>query len=56
MNIGGAGTLIASLASLITYQQLRRFAPAEGGKFLKLFTIINVAFLVVLLGAMKVIF
>ena len=56
VNIGGAGTLIASLASLITYQQLTRFAPQEGGKFLKIFTVVNVAFLVILLAAMKIIF
>ncbi len=56
VNIGGAGTLIASLASLITYQQLTRFAPREGGKFLKLFTVVNVAILVILLAAMKLIF
>ena len=53
VNIGGAGTLIASLASLITYQEFMRHRPSEGGRFLKLFTIINVAFLVILLGAMK---
>ena len=56
VNIGGAGTLIASLASLITYQQLTRFAPREGGKFLKLFTVVNVGLLVILLAAMKIIF
>ena len=55
VNIGGAGTLIASLASLITYQQFVRYAPGEGGKFFKLFTIINVAFLAVLLAVMKII-
>ena len=55
VNIGGAGTLIASLASLITYQQFVRYAPQEGGKFLKIFTIINVAFLAVLLVIMKLI-
>ena len=55
VNIGGAGTLIASLASLITYQQFVRYAPGEGGKFFKLFTVINVAFLAVLLVVMKII-
>ncbi|MBE6971701.1 MAG: citrate transporter [Ruminococcaceae bacterium] len=53
VNVGGAGTLIASLASLITYQQFVRYAPREGGKFLKIFSVINVAFLVILLAAMK---
>lgn len=51
VNIGGVGTIVASLASLITlrrYQQLR----SDGTRaFLGLFTAVNVLFLVLLLGA-----
>lgn len=63
VNVGGAGTLIASLASLITlrmYTSARHIFPdiAQGhtlstGRFLKIFTLLNVGFLVVLLLACK---
>ncbi len=49
VNIGGLGTLIASMASLISYKY---FVQAEGnakGAYLKYFTGMNVAFAVILL-------
>ena len=59
VNIGGAGTLVGSLASLITLQhftsvrkvfpQTRDVPELSTGRFLGLFTLLNVAFLVVLL-------
>ena len=51
VNIGGAGTLIASLASLITFQEFARHEPEKRGKFVLLFSIINFAFLFILLAA-----
>lgn len=52
VNIGGAGTLVASLASLITYREYTRHAPQSSGRFLALFSAVSFAFLAVLLAAM----
>lgn len=49
-NIGGLGTLIASMASLISYKALARDYPEKRGKYLLQFTIYNVAFLAVLIA------
>ena len=48
VNLGGLGTLIASLASLISFKFFARVYPNEKGKFLKVFTVWNVLFLIVL--------
>lgn len=48
-NIGGLGTLIASLASLISFRLYSRMPGAKGGKYLLQFTLYNLGFLVVLL-------
>ena len=48
VNIGGAGTLIASLASLITFSEYRLLHPGDGKRYFVLFTIINLIFLAVL--------
>ncbi len=48
VNIGGLGTLIASLASLITISEYRLHNPAGLKKYMMQFTAINVGFLVVL--------
>ena len=48
-NIGGTGTLISSLASLITFREFQKRNPGNTGKYIKLFTIINFAFLICLL-------
>lgn len=50
-NIGGLGTIIASLASLISYKIYSRSKNADKGGFFKIFTIINVSFLIILLVA-----
>ncbi len=47
-NLGGLGTLIASMASLISYKQVALVLPREKGRYFKLFTVWNVAFLAVL--------
>lgn len=49
-NIGGLGTLIASMASLISYKALARDYPEKRGKYLLQFTLYNVAFLAVLIA------
>ncbi len=61
VNIGGAGTLVGSLASLITVQHfisakrvfpsLRDDGTLSTGRFLVLFSALNLLFLFVLLGA-----
>ena len=50
-NIGGLGTLIASMASLISYKQIAREFPEKRGKYLVYFTISNIILLIILLGA-----
>ena len=47
-NLGGLGTLIASMASLISYKQLAAQYPEKKGKYLLVFTLWNVIFLAVL--------
>ena len=53
VNIGGAGTLVASLASLITFREYTRRVPGGAKRFLILFSAISFAFLAVLLAAMS---
>ncbi len=50
VNIGGTGTLIASLASLITFSQYQRLNPGDTRGYLLKFTALNVLFLAVLLA------
>ena len=49
VDIGGLGTLIASLASLISYKYFSVVPGANKGKYLKEFTLWNLLFLAVLL-------
>lgn len=49
-NLGGLGTLIASMASLISYRQIAREETEGKGKYFALFTLSNVVFLAALLG------
>ncbi len=48
VNIGGAGTLIASLASLITFREYTRHYPHQTVKYIGLFSAFNFGFLIVL--------
>ena len=50
-NLGGLGTLIASMASLISYKQLAANHPDAKGKYMVVFTAFNIVFLLVLYGA-----
>jgi cation transport ATPase len=49
VNIGGAGTLIASLASLITFREYTKHNPGKTGHYIKIFSIFNFSFLGILL-------
>lgn len=48
VNLGGLGTLVASLASLISFKFFSKEYTTQKGRFLKVFTLWNVGFLVVL--------
>lgn len=48
-NLGGLGTLIASMASLISYKQVAREYPEKKGKYFLWFTLCNVGMLAILL-------
>ena len=48
VNIGGLGTLIASLASLISYRFYVGTENAHTGRYIKVFTLYNVIFLIIL--------
>ncbi len=50
-NLGGLGTIIASLASLISFKYYLRAEGASAGKYMVHFTIVNVIGLVVLTAA-----
>lgn len=50
VNIGGTGTLIASLASLITFRQYTALEPAGTKRYLGVFTLLNFLFLAVMTG------
>ena len=49
VNLGGLGTMIASMASLISYKFVAREEPGMKGTYFRQFTFSNVAFLAVLL-------
>lgn len=55
VNIGGVGTLIASLASLITFREYTTHNPEKTKYYIKVFTIFNMAFLIILTGLMFVV-
>ncbi len=48
VNIGGTGTLIASLASLITFRQFKKHNPRRVGYYVGLFSLFNFGFLIIL--------
>ncbi len=54
VNIGGTGTLIASLASLITYREYTKHNPKESDRYMKLFSAFNFGFLFILTAFMFV--
>lgn len=50
VNIGGLGTLIASMASLISYKIFANTCNKEKGRYFIHFTMINIVFLIILLA------
>ena len=50
VNIGGCGTIISSLASLITFREFAEHNPGKSGKYLLVFSAFNFIFLAVMLG------
>ncbi len=56
VNIGGTGTLIASLASLITFSEFKLLHPEQTKKYILIFAVANAVFLVVLTVAAKLFF
>lgn len=52
VNIGGVGTLIASLASLITFREYTRNNPGKTMSYIAKFSLFNFSFLILLVGFM----
>ena len=50
VNIGGTGTLIASLASLITFSEYTRHEPKKTAQYMLQFSAFNFGFLIILTG------
>ena len=50
VNIGGVGTLVASLASLITLREYSKNNPGKTKKYMVMFTAFNFSFLIILTG------
>ena len=48
VNIGGVGTLISSLASLITFREYVKHNPGKTGYYIVMFSLFNFAFLIIL--------
>lgn len=55
VNIGGVGTLIASLASLITFNEYSKHNPGKTGYYIGMFSLFNIGFLVILTGTMMLV-
>lgn len=54
VNIGGVGTLIASLASLITFREYSLHNPGKSKQYIIMFTALNFMFLIILLVSMSI--
>ncbi len=48
VNIGGTGTIIASLASLITFSEFKLLYPEKSKNYFYLFTLVNAVFLIIM--------
>ncbi len=55
VNLGGVGTLIASLASLITFQEYKKHNPGKTKFYIGMFSLFNFSFLFILTGLMLMI-
>lgn len=54
VNIGGVGTLIASLASLITFREYSIHNPGKSKQYIAMFSALNFMFLIILLVSMSI--
>ena len=54
VNLGGLGTLVASLASLISFKLYAKAPGAKTGRYLAVFTCVNLVFLAVLYALAKI--
>lgn len=54
VNVGGTGTLIASLASLITFREYVKHNPGKTLYYILMFTLFNFGFLIILTGLMLI--
>ena len=52
VNIGGVGTLISSLASLITFREYVKYYPSKTWYYIGMFLLFNFAFLIILTSVM----
>lgn len=48
VNLGGLGTLVASLASVISYKQYMKTENAEAGRYMTVFSVVNISLLVII--------
>ncbi len=56
VNIGGVGTLISSLASLITFREYAKHEPGRVGYYIGFFSLVNFSFLILLTAVMLVVY
>ncbi|MBO5786220.1 MAG: citrate transporter [Clostridia bacterium] len=56
VNIGGVGTLISSLASLITFCEYTKYNPGKSASYVKTFSLFNFSFLLLLTFFMLLIY
>lgn len=54
VNIGGVGTLISSLASLITFREYVKHNPGKTGYYITMFSLFNFGFLIILTAFMLI--
>ena len=54
VNIGGVGTLISSLASLITFREYNKHNPGKTGYYIGVFSLFNFGFFIILTGFMYI--
>lgn len=55
VNIGGIGTLISSLASLITLREFAKYNPKKIGQYIGMFSAYNFGFLIILTTTMLIV-
>ena len=51
VNVGGLGTLIASMANVISYRAYAEIPEAKSGTYMMVFTLYNLIFLIIMCEA-----